>query len=333
VEALRQVKPSMPVPDDFWSFWEAKLRAVRESHDPATVTEVDSPDPSVVTFDVQVPVPGTKGLSGYLAMPKHAKERSLPAVLFPHSAGVRGSQLEQAVKGARLGCIAIDFNAHGLPNGKSASFYQALEKGELAHYASIGASSRDTSYFLGMYLRLIRALDYITNRPEWDGKHLIVYGSSQGGGQALVAAGLDDRISLCLANVPAMCDQTAAVARRTAGWPRMVEWSKMPPDVARYFDAMNFATRIKCPVTMTVGFIDQTCSPTSVYAAYNNITSKKEIINRPTMGHAFPKELIAEFDRRVKEHVTDKSAATQPRADAATSDRCPECGGVLATKP
>ncbi len=305
VAELEQVKPSLPVPGDFWKFWNEKTRAVRGSRDEAVVTEVESPDPKVATFDVQVAVPGTKGFSGYLAVPKGAKGKLLPAILFPHSAGVRGSQLNQAVKGAQMGCIALDFNAHGLPNGKPGAFYTQLESGELKGYSAIGGGSRETSYFLGMYLRLIRAVDFMTNRPEWDGRHLIMYGSSQGGGQALIAAGLDDRVTLCLANVPAMCDQTAAVVQRTAGWPRMVEWAKMPRDVARYFDSMNFATRIKCPVMMTVGLMDQTCAPSSVYAAYNSISAKKKIIPRPGMGHAFPKDLIEEFDRRVKEHIAD----------------------------
>ncbi len=42
-----------------------------------------------------------------------------------------------------------------------------------------------------MFLRLQRAIDLLTARAEWDGKVLAVIGHSQGGGQALVAGGLD----------------------------------------------------------------------------------------------------------------------------------------------
>ncbi len=35
---------------------------------------------------------------------------------------------------------------------------------------------------------MIRAIDFLTAQPEWDGRTVIVYGSSQGGFQALAAA-------------------------------------------------------------------------------------------------------------------------------------------------
>ncbi|NEW85536.1 MAG: acetylxylan esterase [Mariniphaga sp.] len=35
---------------------------------------------------------------------------------------------------------------------------------------------------------------------------MIVIGESQGGGQTLIAAGLDNRVSKVVATVPAMCD-------------------------------------------------------------------------------------------------------------------------------
>ncbi|HOX59845.1 MAG TPA: acetylxylan esterase [Candidatus Paceibacterota bacterium] len=37
---------------------------------------------------------------------------------------------------------------------------------------------------------------------------------------------------------------------------------------------------------VTVGFIDTTCPPTSVYAAYNALKGKKEIFNDPPSAHA-----------------------------------------------
>ncbi len=40
-----------------------------------------------------------------------------------------------------------------------------------------------------MFLRMERAIDFLASQPEWDGRILIVTGSSQGGGQAIVAAG------------------------------------------------------------------------------------------------------------------------------------------------
>jgi len=48
---------------------------------------------------------------------------------------------------------------------------------------------------------------------------------------------------------------------------------------------MNFASRTRAAGIVTVGFIDTTCPPTSVYAAYNALKGEKEIFNDPTSTH------------------------------------------------
>lgn len=310
-----KIVPSLPVPEDFDAFWARQKKLLAAAPIKPVFTIVDSPDESIETFDVQIgcPAPGNN-VSGYLARPKGAAERSLPAILYPHSAGVRDSDLNHAVRGARLNAIAFDFNAHGIPNGQGASFYESqYPDGPFKGYSSRGIDDRETMYFRGMYLRLMRALDFLTTLPEWDGRTLIVEGSSQGGGQALVAAGLDPRVTLCLASVPAMCNHTGPVADQPAGWPKMLKPGrdgKVNPthaQVVRYFDAMNFATRITCPTIVSVGFVDKVCPPTSVFAAYNNIPSdvEKKIVMRPEMGHSFPADLIAEWDEVIRAHVKE----------------------------
>jgi cephalosporin-C deacetylase len=76
---------------------------------------------------------------------------------------------------------------------------KALAEGELRDYRMRGSGDREQMYFKGMFLRVLRALDFLTVQPEWDGHTLIVYGSSQGGFQAFAAAGLDParQLHLC----------------------------------------------------------------------------------------------------------------------------------------
>jgi cephalosporin-C deacetylase len=284
-----EIKPSMPVPDDFTAFWEAKKKGLATIPMNPRLTEVKSPRDGVVTFDLQADSVGAP-VSGYFARPAGAKPRSLPAILTVHGAGVSSSQLNAAASWAKQGAIALDLNAHGLPNGREKAFYDALAASDLKNYRRAGRESRETIYFLGMFLRLVRAIDFLTAQPEWDGRTLVVSGSSQGGAQAIAAAGLDPRVSFFVAGVPAMCDHTGTVAGRIAGWPKFIETKEKtpPPEVmgaVRYFDGVNFAARAKAPGFFTVGFIDTTCPPTSVYAAYNALAAQKEIFNDITAGH------------------------------------------------
>ncbi len=308
-----KITPSLPVPDDFDAFWaEQKARLAKVPMTPE-LTPVPSAVEGIEAFDVQIPCVEPRPVSGYFARPKGAGPKSLPAILSVHGAGVRSSGLGSAVWAARqYNALGMDINAHGIPNGKPDEFYTALAAGELKDYRAAGRDDRQTCYFLGMFLRLVRAMEFLTSQPEWDGKILIVQGSSQGGGQSIAAAGLDPRVTLIAAGVPAICDHSGKAAGRINGWPKLVPDENGVPDakilqVARYFDAMNFATRAKAEAVVSVGFIDGTCPPTSVYAAYNNLPGKKQMTCEPLMGHTtFPSHqkaaaaAIAEHIARLK---------------------------------
>lgn len=289
-----QIKPSLPVPDDFDAFWAAQKAALAKVPLKSTLTPVETKVKGVEAFDVTIDCIGDKPVSGYLGRPKDAKLKSLPAILFVHGAGVGSSNLGSAYWAANEGgMLSLDINAHGIPNGQPKEFYTALQNGELKDYSKSGSKDRETVYFRGMFLRLIRAIDFLAAQPEWDGKTVIVYGSSQGGFQALAAAGLDERVTFICAGVPAGCDHTGGRANRVSGWPKLVpNGADGKPDAAalqasRYFDCVNFATRAKCQgAAVTVGFIDTTCPPTSVYAAYNALPVPKKIHFDTLAGHA-----------------------------------------------
>jgi cephalosporin-C deacetylase-like acetyl esterase len=303
------IKPSLPVPDDFDAFWAAQKAELAKVEMKAKLTPKQG-SKNVEVFDVQVDCAGGKPVSGYYARPVGAKPKSCAAILTVHGAGVRSSSLGGPMGQANRGHISMDINAHGIPNGEPDDFYKKLADGELKDYRSAGREKRETVYFRGMFLRLVRAIDFLTAQPEWDGKVVIVTGGSQGGYQSIDAAGLDPRVTCIAAGVPAGCDHSGNVADRIAGWPKIVPLGKdgKPDPVilenARYYDAMNFATRFKGDAIFSVGFIDGTCPPTSVYAAYNNLNCRsKSIVNEPRMGHSSTPHIGDEFFKVMDAHI------------------------------
>jgi cephalosporin-C deacetylase len=287
-----EIKPSMPVPDDFDAFWIAQKKKLAAVPMNARLTPVKSSSTKIELFDVQADCVGAP-VSAYFAKPNGAQPKSLPAVLTVHGAGVSTSQSGSAGGWAGNGALAMDMNAHGIPNGKPAQFYKDLADGALKDYRFVGINDREKCYFLGMFLRLVRAIDFLTSQPEWNGKDVIVFGSSQGGFQAFAAAGIDERVTAFCAGVPAGCDHTGVVMKRVNGWPKFIQsLPVIEPDAkvletVRYFDNVNFAAHTKAKrCIVTVGFIDTTCPPTSIYAAYNALPIKKEIFNDVKSGHS-----------------------------------------------
>lgn len=298
----QEIRPSLPVPDDFDAFWTAQKAALAAVEPVSELVPVATPAaiakaPETVKlecFDIKVACLGAP-VSGYFCRPEGARPGSLPAVLTVHGAGVRSSSLTGSATWASKegGMLALDINAHGLPNGQPESFYNDQAAGTLKDYRYVGRMDRQQNYFTGMFLRVIRAIDFLTSQPEWDGRTLVVYGSSQGGYQALAAAGLDARVTFICAGVPAGCDHSGAAVGRVNGWPKLVPAGEDgKPDAAvqqtaRYVDAVNFAARARCQgAAVTVGYIDMTCPPTSVLAAYNALPVAKRLHPEVLTGHS-----------------------------------------------
>ena len=205
-------------------------------------------------------------------------------------AGVYPLSRDWVVGRARGGWLSMNITAHDLPIDEPAEFYQQKAAKELADYPQMGSDDREKSYFLRMFLSCYRAVEYLTQRPDWNKKTLLVHGGSQGGYQAIVTAGMHPAVTAMAASVPAGCDHTGKKAGRAPGWPGFGNrtWMKnvdQRVETGRYFDAMNFAPKFKGPAIIGIGLIDTTCPPEGIYAAVNQLTGPKKIALAPQSGH------------------------------------------------
>ncbi len=298
-------------PADFDAFWKTKkdvLKSTPLKFDLSPLSEeqqktVAGAEYECFTLTIEVPVKGVRPVMGYFVRPKTTKAGGCPAILRLRAAGVAGSWCIASPKEAMnfaktYGAMVLDINAHGIPNDKTKDYYEKIENGDLKNYSSIGKNNKDDFYFVGMYLRLLRSIDFLCTQKAWDGRHLIAIGESQGGGQSLAAAGLDSRVSAISAIVPALC---ALTDPQLAGWPRPLGWNSkqvVMNDEAReiakavaYCDNVFLASRSKAETQIFAGLIDTTCPATGIFATYNNISTKKSIIAYPHKGHqGLPKE-------------------------------------------
>jgi cephalosporin-C deacetylase-like acetyl esterase len=280
-----------PEPANFDAFWKAQKARLAQVPLKATLKEVASKNPQFKVFDVKVDCAGGKPVSGYLAVPKDAKAKSLPAQVGFRGYGVGGADPQY-----QPGTIVLQINAHGIENGREPGYYEALKNGELKGYALKPEENAkpETAYFCGMMLRVMRALEFIKSRPEWDGRTLIVAGGSQGGLQALTAAALDHDVTKCMASKPWCCDLDGIKLGRLRGW---------RPDSADglgYFDPANMAKRIRCETFVTAGLGDYVCPPSGVSVVFNNIQAPKtiEYIQGATHGYNPPNPKTQTLSRK-----------------------------------
>lgn len=256
-------------PSDFDAFWDGKLAAQAKVPINAVLTPVQTDVPGVDLRMFQLDALGSR-THGYVAKP--AGEGTYPAVIQLQYAGVYALNAGAAARRAAEGWLMINVDSHAkLPSDPSGNIP--------GDYRTVGNTDRETSYFLNMYLRDSRALDYLLTRPDWDGRTVVVMGGSMGGLQSLALAGLrPEQITAVLVCVPAGADTNADLHGRKAGYPN---WPPDNPDVmktALYFDAVNFAARIKAPVMAGLGFIDTISPPAGIWAALNQIAGPVEAL-------------------------------------------------------
>jgi cephalosporin-C deacetylase-like acetyl esterase len=256
-----------PRPADFDSFWSEKLAAQAKVPINPALTPVQTDTPGVEMDTFVLDALGSKA-QGYVARP--TKEGKYPALVLLQYAGVYALNARSVAESAAEGWLVIDVDAHDkLPSDPSGNAPR--------NYPIVGNTDREKSYFLNMYLRDSRALDYLMTRPDWDGQTIVLMGTSMGGQQAIVLAGLrPEKITAVLASVPSGADTNGDLHGRKAGYPN---WPSDDPEVMRtalYFDPVNFASRIKAPVLAAMGFIDTTSPPAGIWAALNQIPVAKE---------------------------------------------------------
>lgn len=289
----QKVRLSQPAPADFDQFWGDKLKELAAVPVNPVLQKVDVPNATGTDY-YKVTLDNIRGthVQGQLARPTAGEK--FPAVLVLQFAGVYPLKKDEVTNRAAKGWLALNISAHDLPIDESEDFYKQKKDGDLKNYVYLGSEDREQSYFLRMLLACVRAAEYLTSRPDWDGKTLIVTGTSQGGLQGFATAALFPKTSGLMVNVPAGCDVYGPKASpvRAFGWPYWLSnWGPRDRDLdkvsttAGYFDAAYFAERVKCPSLVSVGLLDDTSRPFGVIAAFNAIQAPKELILMTRSNH------------------------------------------------
>ncbi|WP_243349326.1 acetylxylan esterase [Parabacteroides sp. FAFU027] len=288
-----KLTPYTKYPSDFTDYWEkAKAEAAKC---PMEVVKVFIPEYSNDKVDcylvkLQVYKKGSY-IYGYLTMPK--KEGKYPVVVSPPGAGIKPMEPSKDLFYAENGCIRFDMEIHGIRPNLDTETYQSISKafgnGNNSYLVN-GLEDRDSYYMKKVYLSFPRVIDYLTSLPQWDGENVIAQGGSQGGALALVATGLDSRVTACAANHPALSDMAGYKDNRAGGYPHLfTNFTGMDtPEKLKtleYYDVVNFARQIKVPVFMTWGYNDNVCPPTTSYIVYNTLQCKKEALITPVTEH------------------------------------------------
>lgn len=264
--------------DKFWKANRAQLANIKPDYQLMLIPEQSKLDYEM--YHVSMRSLDNELIMGYYAKPKKAGKH--PVIVEYMGYGSKPYFPNQSWDGFAYFVLSIRGQAL---NEKSNHF---------GTWFTYGIDSKETYYYRGAFMDVLRALDFVSSRDEIDGERIAVRGSSQGGALSVVAASLDSRVKALAIGIPFLSDFQDYF--NIAPWPKSdvdhyraqhpeLSWKQVYKTLS-YFDIKNLASRIRVPLVMGIGVQDNVCPPHINFAAYNQVKNEKSWMAFPLHGHS-----------------------------------------------
>lgn len=285
---LETYLPPRNEPADFDSFWQNTLAQVRAFPLDPKFEPVETGLRAMQVFDVTFNGFGGQPIKGWLVLPT---QRSAPVpcmVEYIGYGGGRGFATDWLLwASAGYAHLVMDTRGQGSAWRKGDTPDVETEGGnpQFPGFMTRGVLNPATYYYRRVFSDAVRAVETARAHPAIDAAHIGVTGGSQGGGIALAASALADRVELALCDVPFLCHYRRAVEITDAHpYMEISKYLQTHRDkietvfgTLAYFDGVNFAPRSYARALFSVGLMDEICPPSTVYAAYNYWAGPKQI--------------------------------------------------------
>ena len=297
VAELYQYQGRNPRPADFDSYWDEALREL-DATDPQpelVPTSAIAPRNSEA-FDLWFTGVGGARIYAKYVRPKNRKG-ICPAVLLFHGYSGNGGDFSSRLAWTSEGfCVAaLDCRGHGCRSEDVGGVKGNTRSGHIIR----GLDDPDPRklLFRQIFLDTAQLARVVMGFDEVDANRMGAMGGSQGGGLTLACAALEPRIKRAAPIFPFLCDYRRVweMDLATRAYEELSFHFRMfDPRHERedeiftklgYIDCQHLAPRIKAEVLMYTGQMDTVCPPSTQFAAYNKITSKKEVVFYPDYAH------------------------------------------------
>lgn len=272
-------------PADFDAFWQGvlgQLEAIPLT--PEVVPDSLRTSDDIEVFQVFYNSLDHLRIAAWYCRPTRRAART-PAILF-----LPGYQMDPPIpkEWARKGYIVLSI----APRGKLRSTRQ-FNPG-YPNLLTYNIVDRHTYAYRGFYVDVWRGIDFLLSRPEVDPTRIAVTGSSQGGGLTITTAAMRPEVHAAAAGAPYLCGiMDASALTHTYPYEEINDYLRLYPDrrpaveeTLVYFDGLNFADKITCPIIVNIGLQDNVCPPETGYALFNKIgAANKRLYTYDGHGH------------------------------------------------
>ncbi len=286
---VHAIRPVYPEPEDFDAFWEKALAEDAAVAPDVRMEKVEALSNKVRTVYTVSRAAAGRRIYAWLSIP--AGPGPFPGIVLVPGAGggynhpclpwLRDNQLED-----KVAMLVITVHPFQLPvQCDDLNQYISGIYGKHGYFDS-GLTEDPREFFFYRFVPgAVRMAEWFAAQAFVDPGRIVYHGGSQGGFMGHFLAAYTNIFKAAHFFVPsAYSDVGGPSAGRHPSQSRMVPAAEFARSL-RYYDTANTARRIKCPVQTYIGFIDDTCHPSGVYAAYNMLECEKNVINMVDHGH------------------------------------------------
>jgi cephalosporin-C deacetylase len=313
LEQLREYRTETAEPPNLDLWWQQRLDEARAAAREPVLTryEADLYAP-VEVYDAEFSGAGGDRIRAWYLRPAGAHGQTPVVVKFIGYGGGRGVPTEHALLPA-LGYSVFVMDTRG----QGGRWTIGATGPENSQVMTRGIGRPEDYYFTRLFTDAAMAVE--TASMLAGAPRVAVSGHSQGGGLALAAAALAPQVvAVCHADAPFLCDiQRGITLAPEAPYTEVPEFlanhlELIPAalNTLRYVDCALLARRITARCLLSVGLMDTICPPSTVFAAYNEIISGKEISVHPFSDHGVP---TAHAERQLRHFRDFLLGVDQPR--------------------
>lgn len=309
---LKMYQGTNPKPEDFEQYWERALDEMHSTEPDTVLIPASFESNAADCFDLYFT--GVKGarIHAKLLKPKKEKDK-YPAILQFHGYSWNSGDWQSKLGYAASGFVvaAMDCRGQGgLSEDRGGVFGNTLH-GHIIR--GLDDPDPDNLLFRQIFLDTAMLARVVMDMPFVDAERMAAMGGSQGGGLTLACGSLVPEIKKLAPVFPFLSDYKRvwemdlakdAYIELTEYFRRFDPTHQKEDEVFKklgYIDVQNLANRINGEVLMGTGLMDTICPPSTQFAAYNKIKSKKDIIIYPDFGH----ETLPGFDDIVYEFMCE----------------------------
>ena len=295
---LHELKTYMgtnPCPEDLDLFWDKAVAELEQIEPQVKLERAAFQARNADCYDMWFTGVGGARVYAKLLKPKNIRTKAPAVVHFHGYTGSSGDWLDKlAYVNEGFVIAAMDCRGQG---GKSQDSGSPLGNTQHGHIIRGLEEGPEALLYRSIFADTAQLARIVMSMEDVDETRVAAVGGSQGGALAFACAALTPKLNRAAVQYPFLSDyqrvwemdMTERAYAELKGFFRLFDLQhKMEREYFRrlgYIDIHNLAHRVQAQVLWGIGLMDNSCPPSSQFAAYNRLACKKEMRIFPDFGH------------------------------------------------